>query len=360
MIPIIKVVGDFCNLRCDYCFYNHKDQSIPHVMEENLLEEFIIQYMNNYSSHLNFIWHGGEPLLAGLPFFEKALDIQRRNTRKGQKIKNSIQTNATLIDDDWAKFFKSNNFRIGISLDGNKKSHDLFRKDKKKKGSFEKVMRGIEFFSKYNIQYGVIQTITRSNTFRVKEDFDFFTKTLNIKSLANNVYCDTEGLNRRMKKETVDNQTLTKFLKKQIDLWLERDDPNLKLREIENFLSGIIGRKASSCSFNGHCSNFFCINYNGKVYPCDRFSNRDKFLFGDLSKSSLIEILNSPDRTEYVNNISYVHPECSSCKWWSACQNGCPSHRIGGIRGKYYYCSARKEIFSFLENKLKYFKVGKN
>lgn len=99
MVPIVKVVGDFCNLRCRYCFYNTKDQSTRHLMSDQLLEKFLVQYMELFTGRLIFIWHGGEPLLAGLPFFQKAVAVQRENLRDGQTIQNTIQTNATLIDD---------------------------------------------------------------------------------------------------------------------------------------------------------------------------------------------------------------------------------------------------------------------
>ena len=127
MVPIIKVVGDFCNLRCQYCFYNTKDQLTRRMMKDELLEKFLAQYMGLFTGRLIFIWHGGEPLLAGLPFFKKIVDIQAKNLRDGQIIQNTIQTNATLIDNAWAEFFRAHDFRVGVSLDGDKESHDHFR-----------------------------------------------------------------------------------------------------------------------------------------------------------------------------------------------------------------------------------------
>ncbi len=358
MIPIIKVVGDFCNLRCQYCFYNTLDQATPHVMSEKLFEKFIVQYMELFTGNLVFIWHGGEPLLAGLPFFQKIIDLQTKNRKKDQTVKNTIQTNATLLDEDWARFFKAYNFKIGISLDGGKESHNRFRKNYGGKSSFDKVMNGVETLRRHGIEPGFIQTLTHDNVNRVKEDFDFFINTLGTKGWGINTYFDVEHMNEAMQNQNITNEELTQFLITCIDLWLVQDDPKLRIREIENFIAGVFGKKAPNCTFNGTCTSFFCLEYDGRVYPCDRLSNRPELLIGNLSQQSLLDILNSPARLKYAENINSLHPDCAVCEWQKACHNGCTIHRVGGINGKYYYCETRKMIFSFLKEKVESLKKG--
>ncbi len=355
MTPIIKVVGDFCNLRCRYCFHSNSDQSTPHVMNDELLEKFIKEYMELFTGRLVFIWHGGEPLLAGLNFFKKVLGLQNRYLKNGQKIDNRIQTNATLINDKWAVLFKENDFKVGISLDGNKDSHNYFRKDSKGRGSFELTMRGIEILKQYDIdiQHAFLQVLTKDNLKRVKENFDFFVNTLMVKSWGICHYLDLEKTNRNMVNQNITNKQFFKFLKDLIDLWLTQDKSDLAIREIENFLFGIKGKMAKNCSFNGTCTSFFCLEWDGRIYPCDRSSGQDNLFFGDFSKQSLLEILNDTPRLKYAEMVNSLPSDCVACEWQNACHNGCPSHRIGGIGGKYYYCETRKKIFVYLKTKIK-------
>lgn len=352
MVPIIKVVGDFCNLRCRYCFYNTTDQTTPHIMSDQLLKVFLEEYMQLFSGRLIFIWHGGEPLLTGLRFFEKIVELQAENLRPGHKIQNTIQTNATLIDDEWAKFFKTHDFRVGVSLDGDKESHDHFRRHYGSRGSFDAVTRGINILHSHGVEPGIIQTLTRDNLVRTREDFEFFANILRVKGWGTNTFLDVKAANQSMLDQTITNEDLTEFLKLYVDLWLEQDDRHLRVREIENFISGVVGKKAPNCTFNGSCTGFFCLEHDGRIYPCDRLSNRPELLFGNLSQESLLDILNGDVRMQYAEDVNALHPDCAKCEWRNACHNGCTMHRVGGIRGKYFYCETRKEIFTYLKDKV--------
>ena len=352
MVPIIKVAGDFCNLRCRYCFYNATDQLTPHIMSDELLEKFLIQYMELFTGHLFFIWHGGEPLLAGLSFFERVIELQTKYLKEGQKIKNAIQTNATLIDDKWAEFFKLHNFKVGVSLDGSKESHDHFRVNHGDGGSFDHVVRGIKILRRHGIEPGIIQTLTHDNTIRVREDFNFFANILGTKHWGVNDFFDMNAINKAMTDQSITNEELIVFLRNYIDMWLTQDNEELKIREIENFVAGVLGKRASSCTFNGACTGYFCLEYDGRVYPCDRLSNRKELLFGNLSSQSLLEIINGSAWLRYAESVNTLHTDCASCKWQRACHNGCTANRIGGINGKYYFCETRKAIFAYLDDKL--------
>lgn len=350
--PIIKVVGDSCNLRCGYCFYSTKDQLTSHVMSDELLEKCISEIIKFSNNKIIFIWHGGEPLLAGKDFFRNAVALQKKHKREDQEIRNSIQTNATLVDNEWAKFFKDNNFRVGISLDGDKLSHDVFRKNSAGKGSFEKTFQGINVLRSHGIEPGIIQTITKDNISRCAENFSFFANTLRLKNWGINPFFGRVSFNEQMKNQGVLNEELAGFLKKCFDMWLHRGDPKLRIREIDNFLTGIFGKRAKLCIFNGNCASYICIDYDGKIYPCDRFSGRDDLLFGDLSKQPLEEVLQSDVRVNYARCVNVPHPDCAVCEWKLMCHNGCTHHRPDGVNGKYYYCAARKEFFAYLKEKL--------
>ena len=208
MVPIIKIVGDFCNLRCAYCFYNTLDQQTPHVMSEELQERFIREYLELFQGRVQFIWHGGEPLLAGMKFFERSLTFQQKY-RKDHEIQNVVQTNATLANDAWAAFFAEHKFKVGISLDGDRISHDRFRTRRNESGSFDAVMRGISHLRAHGIQPGFIQTLTAANAARASEDFTFFANVLKAKSWGTSEYLDVVNINRRMLNETMGNKELT-------------------------------------------------------------------------------------------------------------------------------------------------------
>lgn len=349
MVPIIKVVGNYCNLRCGYCFYNEREQSMRTLMSEQLLDKFMSEYFNLFSGRVNFIWHGGEPLLAGIPFFERAMTLQKRYAKGNHVIRNSIQTNATLVDEEWAKFFKINNFKVGVSIDGREKSHNEFRKNKIGEGSFEHVVRGIRILQKNNVRLGFIQTLTHNTVANLSDDFEYFVKELGVRSWGiNHYFAQNSGLDTIG--QQIDNKQLTEYLTRCIDLWLVQNDPKLRLREIDHFIAGAIGKNINSCSFNGTCTSYFCLSYDGKIYPCDRFSEQDQYLFGDLSRHSLIEILNGNKRLQYAKDVNDIHGDCANCKWFKGCNNGCVHHRIGNIKGKYYFCETRQHMFAHLNN----------
>jgi uncharacterized protein len=354
MVPIIKVVGNFCNLRCNYCFYHENDQSKPTIMKYDLLEKFIIEYLELFSGRINFIWHGGEPLLAGISFFERVIDLQKKYVKEKHIIRNSIQTNATLINVEWAKFFKNNKFKVGISIDGDKRSHNNFRKDKKGAGSFDRVIKGIRTLQEYNVKLGFIQTLTTANITNLNDDFDFFVDSLGVQSWGINHYFISDKNNGSdLSKQQITNTELIDYLKSCVDLWLAENDPKLRLREIDNYIAGVIGKTSNSCSFNGSCTAYFCLDYDGKIYPCDRFSGQDNFLFGDFSKQSLFEILNGDMRLKYAKDVNTVPIDCLTCKWQQFCNNGCTHYRVNNIKGKYYFCETRKNLFNYLENIVK-------
>jgi uncharacterized protein len=352
IIPIIKVVGSFCNLRCSYCFASSKSRATPKLINKELLEKFLSQYMEIFSGHLTFIWHGGEPLLAGIPFFQTVVNFQNKYLKSNQIIQNTVQTNATLIDKKWASFFKEHNFGIGVSLDGNASSHNRFRKDINKKGSFKKVIRGIKILRKYNLEPGIIQTLTKSNATPdcIKKNFHFLVNILGIKSFGINHFFDINKINKAMADQKLDNKIFTESLKNYITLWIAQEDATLRIREIDNFLAGIFGKQALDCSFNGSCGQFLCLEYDGRVYPCDRFCGEKQFLLGNLSKESLSKILKR--LSEYAQEVNSLPIDCLKCKWRFACHNGCTHHRIGGIKGKYYFCETRKNIFVYLKQML--------
>lgn len=175
---------------------------------------------------------------------------------------------------------------------------------------------------------------------------------LSIKGWGINTYLDINDKNLAMLNQSMTNEELIQFLKISIDLWVNQNSSNLQIREIENFISGVCGKRAPNCTFNGSCTSFFCMEYDGRVYPCDRLSNRPDFLLGDFARESLLEILNGSKRMRYAESVNSIHSDCADCEWRLDCYNGCTMHRVSGPQGKYYYCEARKAVFTYLKAKI--------
>jgi len=348
--PIIKLVGDQCNLRCRYCFLSEHDQSRRQLMAPELLERLIREYLALFHGRLRFIWHGGEPLLAGLDYFERIIALQQRyRTPRHERIQNQLQTNGTLISDDWAKLFKRYRMLVGVSLDGARASHDRHRLTANGRGSFTEVLAGIETLKRHGVPFGVIQVVTKSTLDSLEQDFRFLLDELGLTRWSINPFYAPEGPHSA---EHVDDKALAGYLRGVAELWLSADRPELRIREIANLVAGAAGRRPRLCAFNGTCASYFCVEYDGRVYPCDRFAGIDDYLLGDLSTQSLKDVLSGEPRRLYAERVHTLPEDCTECRWRSVCHNGCTHHRAGGPSGKYYYCGSRRAMFSFLEGKV--------
>lgn len=349
LMPIIKVVGNNCNLKCNYCFYHDTNQSVNTLMKYDLLEKFIKEYLNLFPTEkVFFIWHGGEPTLAGIEYFQIIIELQNKYKDKEQIIRNAIQTNATLIDDKWSKFFRQHNFRVGVSLDGNQESHAIHRNN-----SFNRTIEGIHWLRKFNLEPGIIQTVTKSQICKAESNFNYFAHKLNIKKWAANLYHSVSQINHQMRNESLGNEDLIILVKTLFNLWKNTEQKSLQIREIDNFVSGVLGTRANSCSFNGSCTGYFCLDYDGTIFPCDRLANRKELIFGNLKYQSLIEILNGPARQSFVYKTKKMNNECINCQWFHACHNGCTGQRAPDIDGKFIYCESRKLLFNFFDKAIK-------
>ena len=349
MYSIIKIVGDYCNLRCKYCFSQHKEQSAKTIMSDELVEKLIREYMETFDRKLLFIWFGGEPLLAGLPFFKNIIKWQQKYNR-GQTIVNGIQTNGTLINDEWAEFFASNGFGVGVSIDGAETSHNMFRHTASGIGSHDRVVKGIECLKRHNLTPGIIQVLTKNSLKNVKEDFTFFTDVLGLKKFGANPYiCD--GINISMKEQEITDEEFTAYIKEITKLWVEKDDPDLKVRDIENMVAGLLERSTGGCTYSGTCTAYFTVNYDGLVYPCNRLVSPQN-VFGDLKKQHLAEILSGEKRMTFACQATTLPETCQKCELKNACNNGCIGHRKGDFSGQYLYCESRKALFKHTQQLL--------
>lgn len=343
---IVKISGNMCNLRCKYCFYCKTDQQKRTIMPENLLEKTIKQFLKLNNQRASFIWHGGEPLMCGIDYFKKIIEYQKKYKLPGQKIRNSLQTNGILINEEWIDFFKKNNFGLGISIDGDKTAHDCQRVFPGGKGSFYHVVDAIKLMQSKQFKFGAIQVLTKENLERCGEIFNFFAKEIKLQKWAINQMCYIQD-DGKISDDSITEEEYYAYIKETFDLWLEYDKKYLSIREIDNLLAGTYKVRPNNCNYNGTCGEYLCIDYNGDVYPCDRFSSGKEWLFGNILKDGLKNVYCSPKRQLFLTKIRKINSECFICEMKNFCNNGCPHHRIENLSGKYYYCLSRRNLYDY-------------
>lgn len=345
---IIKAVGASCNLKCSYCFFNEMEQSKPTVMQDEVLEK-LIQESLEYASINTFMWHGGEPLLAGIPFYRRAIELQQRFAN-GNQMTNYLQTNLTLVDQEWSRFFKDNNFKIGVSIDGPKHVHDLHRVNLSGESCFDATIRGLEVLRKDAITPGSISVITSKSLPFLRDTLDFLYRDLSIKYIAFNSF-DATGSSSPEGFALTQDEHLTSLMTC-FEYWLEKDDPEFGIREIDEFIAGAAGLAPNSCGYVGRCYEFVSVDNLGSVYSCERLS--PAWFFGNIMSGSLEEVLTGAAYQHFVCQQTRELPsDCMSCEYLNGCHNGCTSFRQAltpqHVQGLYGYCSARKQMYSHIK-----------
>ncbi len=363
---MIKPVGAHCNLDCTYCYYLDKagiyDNKQP-VMNDELLETFIRQYIEgNDVPQVEFLWHGGEPLLAGLDFYRKAIVLQ--NKYKGEKtILNSLQTNGTLVNEEWCRFFKENNFLIGISIDGPQDIHDAFRINKGGEPTWEKVMRAIAMFQKFGIEYNTLSVINKNSEGRGTEVYAFL-KAIGsqymqflpaveyvVDDMKNRrpaiVPPNTEGSYRAP--WSVSPAGFGEFLNDIFDEWVLRDVGNYYVQQFDAALAQWVGADPGICIFKECCGDAMVVEHNGDVYSCDHFVYKQHRL-GNIVQTDLKTLYKSQAQFDFgIHKRNTLPRECLRCEYNFACRGECPKHRFvktaNGESGLNVLCEGYKLFF---------------
>ena len=347
---LIKPASAVCNLDCAYCFYLDREadpyQSLPgRRMTAETLERLVETYLfYSYPSGV-FAFQGGEPTLAGLGFFEKAVEYQKRYGRTGQMVSNSIQTNGILIDENWCGLFKQYKWLIGISLDGPEPMHDLYRFNKQGKGTWKKVVHGIETLQKHSVEFNVLCVLSQANVERPKEVYKFF-RSLGVDCIQYIPLSEFDGLGRPMP-FTITPEQYGRFLSETFDLWWP-ERRKVRLRYFDNIAEALAGQKPTTCTMHETCDSYVVVEYNGDVYPCDFFVESG-WKLGNIEFDSWSEIARRQKRYNFAAKKTIAHPECQVCQYQSICHGGCPKHRHDPSRrfeDLDYFCPAYKTIFA--------------
>ena len=346
----VKIVGDFCNIRCAYCRNRDFDRTGKTVMSVETLEK-LHAFLNSLpQKKVRVNWHGGEPLLAGKDFFNHIVRMEKGYPDKMWR--NAVQTNATLVDDDWAKFFFDNCFHIGVSIDGNERIHNIDRINALGHGTYKRAMRGVDILRQYDIHPGVICTVTKK-TVKYAEEIFHGLVSAGFKNIAFNAFYNTASESGGDEYGLSDKDWYG-FLREIFESWLEINDETIRVRELDAILAWTLGKSTNECSFRGSCDKWFAIDDAGDVYPCERFGK--KVHFGSIDSLGVYKnLITSQSFLAWRDSIQILPDKCRACTFLSLCNNGCSSHRQADDQGVplYTYCESRLDFYGFVQNRIK-------
>ncbi|HOO43181.1 MAG TPA: anaerobic sulfatase maturase [Bacteroidales bacterium] len=362
---MIKPVGSLCNLDCAYCYYLDKEKLYSGQtarMDIQLLEKFTQQYIeaNLQADEISFCWHGGEPLLAGLDFFKKAVSFQKKYN-PGKQISNSLQTNGTLINREWVDFFLENNFLVGVSIDGPQAIHDTYRRNKRGQGTYKEVLKGIEMMYKDKVQYNTLTTVNHVNQEYGKEIY-LFLKSIGsyhmqflpvleyIKSGI--VPPGTPG--SHVAPWSVSSQKYGKFLCDIFDLWSNGDVGIRFIPFFESVLANYLGIPPGICAWCETCGNNVALEWNGDVYLCDHFVYPE-YKIGNIAHMPFSQMACSNKLFRFGMEKRNGLPDlCFHCPYYRLCYGECPKHRFltapDGQPGLNALCEGYKQFFAYTED----------
>ena len=342
---LIKPASSLCNMRCRYCFYRaiaeERTTSSYGIMPGEVLEATIRQVFEEAEESCAFGFQGGEPTLAGLDFFQKAIELQKRYNKKNITVVNYFQTNGLEINDHWAHFFAENKFLLGISLDGPSDLHNLNRLSFDRTGTYGRIIKNIEMLKKYGVEFNLLTVVTGYTSRKITKIYHCLSK---ISSYLQFIPClDSLSKNPDITEFSMNTESFFRYYLQLFDLWYAdlKKGKYVSIRHIDNLMGMLVGRSPECCALQGQCSLQMVVESDGGVYPCD-FYVYDKWRMGNVSECSFQEMASSKIAKEFIADSYLLPKECERCPIYGLCRNGCKRER--DINGKYMYCSSFKQF----------------
>ncbi|MGM9825507.1 MAG: anaerobic sulfatase maturase [Paludibacteraceae bacterium] len=328
-----KPCGARCNLRCEYCYYRDNIQRTDRSeteTEKEWLSAYVRQYiqMKPLGEEVVFIWHGGEPLLKPIRFYEEVVRLQKQYA-DGHPISNILQTNGTLLNEEWCRFFHDEQWTVGISVDGPKEVHEHYRG-----ACFQRVMQGVELLHKYGVAYTIMGVITGESARHPLEVYRFV-RQLGTRFLQFEPQCEPYLPGR------VSAEDFARFYCSVFDEWYAHDIGKVYIELFDNTLAMLMGYPSSTCVFSDHCGNALAVEANGDVFACDHFV--PELRLGNLFSDSLLSLLSHPELRGLAEAKMPTASSCLSCEYLRLCYGGCPRYR--DEEGKHVLCEGYKTFF---------------
>ena len=370
---VAKPTGPLCNLNCEYCFYLEKQSLFgaggKHRMSDEVLSSFITNYIGSQLTPVvEFVWQGGEPTLLGIDFFKHAIELQRPFA-KIKTITNSLQTNGTLLTDEWCVFLKEHNFMVGISLDGPIEVHDRYRRDHEGKGTFDRVVRGLRLLQKHGVDYNVMACVAKETARHPLDVYRFFRNEgvefiqftpvvermpdkrisqLGLR-LAGPSSLDQEEDNTLVTPWTVIPEEYGDFLITIYEEWVRNDVGKVFVMNFEWALNAWIGNPSPVCVHANRCGRSLVVEHNGDVYACDHCVYPE-YRLGNIGDDTLLEMAIKSLQSGFGTGKETALPRwCRECEVLAACRGACPKHRFAttyyGEPGLHYLCEGYRKFF---------------
>ncbi|MCI9287909.1 MAG: anaerobic sulfatase maturase [Oscillospiraceae bacterium] len=350
---LVKPASSACNLRCSYCFYADEAsiRSVPNygMMPAQVSSALIEGAMGAVEGAVSFLFQGGEPTLAGLEFFRDFVSRVHKAAPPGLAVQYAIQTNGTLLDEEWCRFFRAHRFLVGLSLDGSRECHDRFRRDGAGKGTYDRVVQAARLLERAGVEYNVLTVVTGYLARHIRSVFaalcrDGFRFQQYIPCL------DPLGEERGGQGYSLSPAQYGEFLNTLFDLWYRELEHGryYSIRYFDNLLWMLGGRAPEQCSMRGCCGPQYLVEADGSVYPCD-FYGLDEFLLGNVLQNSWTELDRAREELGFIRDSQRVPEQCGRCRWYPLCRNGCRRDRLAGEDGlgRNYYCDAYAGFFSY-------------
>lgn len=369
-----KPAGAACNLACEYCYYLEKKRlyaDTPRTpMSEELLERYIKQYIEAQTTpFVQFVWHGGEPTLRPLSFYRKALELQRRYAG-GREISNSLQTNGTLLTEEWCRFLRDNNWLVGLSIDGPDTFHDEYRRDNAGKPSFQRVMKAIRLLDRYKVDWNAMAVVNDYNADHPLEFYRFFkeigchyiqftpvVERYNPQGHLMPGY-DPEG---DLTPFSVTPKQWGDFLCAVFDEWVRKDVGQYYIQIFDATLANWAGVEPGLCTLARRCGHAAVLEHNGDLYCCDHFVFPD-YLLGNINSSTILEMMSSERQQRFgMAKETSLPRQCRECKFRFACNGECPRNRFvttaDGEPGLNYLCEGYRKFFAHVAPAMDFMKA---
>ena len=374
---MLKPAGAHCNLACKYCYYLEKNKLYPtaqrHLMSDEMLEQFTREYIEAQTmNQVLFTWHGGEPLLRSIDFYRKALSLQQKYAG-GRRIDNVIQTNGTLLTDEWCEFFAQNHWLVGISIDGPQPYHDHYRLTAAGKPSWKKVMQGIKLLKKHGVEWNAMAVVNADNANHPLEFYRFFKENgcqfLQFTPIVERLTRHEDGRTLAsladkdeisLSEASVAPEQWGYFLCAIFDEWVRKDVGKIFVEIFDCTLANWMGISPGICAYSKECGHAGVMEHNGDVYSCDHFVFPE-YKLGNIRDHSLIDMLYGEQQQEFSRlKHSSLPRQCKECDMEFACHGECPKNRFMkdkyGDSGLNYLCPGYYHYYQHVAPYMDYMK----
>lgn len=364
---MVKPVGALCNLACRYCYYTEKvnlyRDTSKHIMSDELLEGFVREYIGMQTTpQVLFTWHGGETLMRPLSFYRRVVELQQKYAG-GRQIDNAIQTNGTLLTEEWCRFFSENHWLVGVSLDGPQEFHDEYRRTKTGRPSFRQVMNGVRLLNRFGVEWNALAVVNDYNADYPLEFYRFFkdiecryiqftpvVERLYVHPDGRQLASPVEGADIRPADFSVTPSQWGNFLCTLFDEWVANDVGEYYVQLFDTTLANWMGVMPGLCSMAETCGHAAVMEFNGDVYSCDHFVFPE-FKLGNIRQQTLLEMMYSPRQLQFgADKKEKLPAQCRECEFLFACNGECPKNRFArtdsGEPGLNYLCSGYRQFFN--------------